>query len=99
VDLELALCAGSSQFPWRKTPVELLCLGKEGTMGADRTLMHVKVRCGLGRVGCLHGLGELPWDVRSGSKSSMRANVFCSSLNNGRQGHDFCQPCAHRVVL
>jgi hypothetical protein len=29
-------------------------------------------------------------------KSSRRANVFCSSLNNGRQGHDFCQPCAHR---
>jgi hypothetical protein len=28
-------------------------------MGADRTLMHVKVRCGLGRVGCLDGLGEL----------------------------------------
>jgi hypothetical protein len=34
-------------------------------MGADRTLMQVKVRCGLGRVGVLGRLyGNKPWDVR-----------------------------------
>jgi hypothetical protein len=48
-------------------------------MGADRTLMQVKVRCGLGRVGVL---GRLYGNSRGMSapgqnrKSSMRANVF-----------------------
>jgi hypothetical protein len=55
-------------------------------MGADRTLMQVKVRCGLGRVGVL---GRLYGNSRGMSvlgqnrKSSMRAHVFRFALKSG----------------